>query len=463
MKYQLTVGLLLFFDWIFSSASWLLFYYFRKIYVEHVPFEVSDSFYGGLIGIPFLWLLIYYLLGTYHDVKRLYRIKILNLTFQASVLGSLCIFFALLVDDQIESYQQYYDLMSFLFLTHFFCLLLPRMLFVSVLVSNIHSGKGAFSTLIIGGGDKAVEIFNEISHLKNGIHRFVGFVNLNGVDRQLEEKLKYIGHASDLEMILRKFKIEEVIIALESTEHDKLRSIISRVEGNNIRIKILPDMYDILSGSVKMNNIFGVLLIDVNPNIMPIWQQAIKRFLDVIISLIAIILLLPVYVILSIVIKSTSSGPIFYIQERVGLMGIPFQIIKFRTMCQDAERDGPQLSSADDKRITPIGRFLRKSRLDEIPQFINVLVGDMSLVGPRPERQFFIDQIVPMEPQFLQLTRVRPGITSWGQVKYGYAENIEQMLQRMKYDLLYLKNQTLALDFKIMLYTIMIVVKGKGK
>lgn len=222
-------------------------------------------------------------------------------------------------------------------------------------------------------------------------------------------------------------------------------------------------MYDILSGSVKMNNIFGVVLIDVNPEVMPVWQQAIKRFLDVILSIFAIALLLPVYLILAVGVKLSSPGPIFFLQERIGLNGRTFKIIKFRTMYVDAEEMGPQLSSANDPRITGIGRFMRKSRLDEFPQFVNVVLGDMSLVGPRPERQFYIDQIVPIEPQFLQLTRVRPGITSWGQVKYGYAENVDQMLQRMKYDLLYLKNQTLALDFKIMLYTILIVLKAKGK
>jgi lipopolysaccharide/colanic/teichoic acid biosynthesis glycosyltransferase len=162
-------------------------------------------------------------------------------------------------------------------------------------------------------------------------------------------------------------------------------------------------------------------------------------------------------------VKFSSPGPILFLQERIGEKGAPFKIIKFRTMYVDAEKLGPQLSSTHDPRITTIGRFMRKLRFDEFPQFFNVLFGDMSLVGPRPERQFYIDQIVKIEPQFLQLTKVRPGITSWGQVKFGYAENVDEMLQRMKFDLLYLKNRTLALDFKIMLYTILIILKAKGK
>jgi exopolysaccharide biosynthesis polyprenyl glycosylphosphotransferase len=299
--------------------------------------------------------------------------------------------------------------------------------------------------------------------LPKGSNRFIGFVNLNGVDKNLEDRLPYLGHANDLEKVLRDQEVEEVIIALESVEHDKLRSLISRIEGSDVVIKILPDMYDILAGSVKMTNLFGALLIEVNAESMPFWQQGVKRFIDVVFSGIATILLLPIFFILAIVVKLSSAGPIFFLQDRIGLNGTTFKIIKYRTMYVDSEKAGPQLSSSEDPRITKVGRFLRKTRLDEFPQFINVLKGEMSLVGPRPERQFYIDKIVQIEPQFLHLTKVRPGITSWGQVKYGYAENVDQMLQRMKFDLLYMKNRTLALDFKIMLYTVIIIFKAKGK
>jgi lipopolysaccharide/colanic/teichoic acid biosynthesis glycosyltransferase len=196
---------------------------------------------------------------------------------------------------------------------------------------------------------------------------------------------------------------------------------------------------------------------------MPVWQQTFKRLIDVVVSIVALIILLPLYIVLAFAVKTSSPGPIFFLQERIGKNGRTFNIVKFRTMFRDAEKYGPQLSSANDPRITPIGKYMRKLRLDEFPQFYNVLIGDMSLVGPRPERQYYIDQIVQIEPQYLHLTKVRPGITSWGQVKYGYAENVDQMLQRMKFDLLYLKNRTLALDFKIMLYTLLIIIKAKGK
>lgn len=462
-KSKLT-ALIVFIDWLAAVLAWTSFYAFRKLYIEKTELSIDTTFYYGIIIIPIVWLVIFGMQGTYHDVRRQYRLKILGLTFFGTILGSILLFFGLILDDQIDGYQSYYTSLLWLFLIHLLFFLIPRLFTVSIIVRQVHRRKKGFRTLLIGGSEKAVEIYNEIQNLPKGSgHQFVGFVNLNGVDKLLEEELDYLGHADNLELILREHEIEEVIIALESVEHDKLKSIIARIEGGDIRIKILPDMYDILSGSVKMNNIFGALLIDVNADVMPIWQMAVKRFLDILLSMIAMIVLIPVYIGLAIGVKLSSPGPIFFLQERIGLNGKPFKIIKFRTMFVDAEKAGPQLSSTNDSRITPIGKFMRKLRFDEFPQFFNVLKGEMSLVGPRPERQFYIDQIVKIEPQFLQLTKVRPGITSWGQVKYGYAENVDQMVQRMKFDLLYIKNRTLALDFKIMLYTVMIIIKAKGK
>lgn len=451
-------------DLLAAIASWASFFAFRKVYIEHVPFQVNSTFYIGIIVIPIAWILLYFLQGTYADVKRLHRMKILSLTFFGTFIGSTLIFFILILDDEIGNYQMYYQSFFALFVIHFLIAFIPRIIFVSILVKRIHKRTDGWNTLLLGGSEKAVGIYQEIKSLQKGIGtQFVGFVNLNGIDKLLENEMSYLGHVDELERIIAEYKVEEVIIALESTEHKRLSSIIARLSGTGITIKVLPDMFDILSGSVKMTNIFGVLLLEVNPQGMPVWQMSIKRFIDIVFSLIAMILLIPVYIGLAIAVKMSSKGPIFFKQERVGLNGKKFNIIKFRTMYVDAEAKGPQLSSSSDPRITKSGRFMRKVRLDEFPQFYNVIVGDMSLVGPRPERQFFIDQIVEREPQFLQLTTVRPGITSWGQVKYGYAENVDQMLQRMKFDLLYLKNMSLALDFKILLYTVLIILKAKGK
>jgi exopolysaccharide biosynthesis polyprenyl glycosylphosphotransferase len=216
-------------------------------------------------------------------------------------------------------------------------------------------------------------------------------------------------------------------------------------------------------GMVKMNNILGAMLVEVDFETMPPWQKTLKRIFDVLLALLALLHLIPVFAIIAFSIKLDSKGPIFYFQERIGFRGRPFRIIKFRSMKVNAETQGPQLSKENDDRRTRVGTFLRKTRLDEIPQFMNVLAGSMSIVGPRPERKFFIDQIVQKAPYYTRLHRIKPGITSWGQVKFGYAENVDEMVERMKYDILYLENMSLGLDIKIMIYTVLIIIQGRGK
>ncbi|MCG8576881.1 MAG: sugar transferase [Flavobacteriales bacterium] len=451
-------------DLLTAASVWFLFYIYRIINVEKTEVIFKEGFYQGLVLIPLFWVFLYAIQGTYRNVLRKYRLKTIKNTLFATLMGGIVVFFSLLLNDVVYSYKQYYTLFFVLIGLHFLFTLTPRLILTTYLVKRIHSGKFGFNTIILGGSDKAIEIYEDIQKLKkNSGHRFIGFVNINGSDFKLSEKLKHLGEIDKVEEIIVKQEIQEVIIALESSEHERLKGLITKLSGYDIKISIIPDSYDILSGQVKMDNIFGALLITVNANLMPDWQYSTKRLIDIVASFVSLLILLPVYLTLAILVKLSSKGPIFFTQERIGLMGKPFKIIKFRTMYVDAEKNGPQLSSSHDSRITPIGRFLRKTRLDEFPQFWNVLRGDMSLVGPRPERQFYIDQISEKDPQYLYLHKVRPGITSWGQVKFGYAENVEQMVERMKYDLLYIRNMSLALDFKIMFYTIAIIFKGEGK
>ena len=450
-------------DFMSAILSWALFFFFRKTWIENQEFTLDVNFWLGIALIPLFWMLLYFVQGTYMEMRRMFRLKLLNMTLSISVIGSLIIFFSIILDDQVRSYEGYYWNLLILFVVHFGATFTPRLIINTWLVHAIRKPGNGFKTIIIGGTDKAVDILEEIQKNPKNVNSFLGYINMNGNDRKLDSILPYLGHFNDLEGISQKEEVDEYIIAIESSEHNKLMHILLKIDNGSVRIKTLPDTYVILSGTVKMTNIYGALLLDVISDSMPFWQKVLKRIMDLTMSLIAVVMLIPFYLFSAIAVKASSPGPIFFLQDRIGKDGRVFKIIKFRTMFVDSESNGPQLSSENDPRITKIGSFMRKTRLDEFPQFINVLLGQMSIVGPRPERKFYIDQIAEIEPQYNQLTKVRPGITSWGQVKYGYAENVDQMLQRMKYDLLYLKNRSISLDVKIMLHTLLIVIKAEGK
>ncbi len=455
----------LFFDWLSAASAWFCFNFFRKTYIENYHFELNYKLIYSTIIISVLWVLLYAALGQYKNAYKKYRIKEVTQTISQSLLGIILIFFGLLLDDQINSYQDYYNLVLAIIILHTTLTFLPRIIITSNLVSKIHKGKVGFNTLIIGSRNKAKETLLEIRGLKKSSgYFFKGYISTNGgPDMMTTTGLEKLGDYSDLKQVINSHQIEEVIIATEPKEHEKTNTIINDLADLNVKIKVIADMYNILTGSVKMNSIFGALLIAVNPEILSPWEKITKRIVDVILSTIAIILLSPIFILLSLIIKSGTKGPIIFKQERIGINGKPFMIYKFRSMFNEAEKDGPQLSSQHDPRITPIGKFMRKTRLDETPQFFNVILGDMALVGPRPERQFYIDKIIAEAPHYKHILKVKPGITSWGQVKFGYAENVEEMVARLKFDLLYVENMSLVLDLKILFYTAIIMIKGDGK
>ena len=458
-------------DLLGSATAWTLFYLFRKAYLEpikygyEVPLSLDQNYFKGLVLIPLFWFGLYTLIGGYRDIYRRHRTKELGQTLLISLIGVTVIFFALLLDDEVASYRYYYRSFVALFGLHFGITFLLRFWLTSATVRKVHDRIIGFNTVLVGGNERAVSIHQEIEGMtRSPGNRFVGFVNVNGGDQLLvEHGLPRLGKWSELPEIITRHQVEEAIVAVESSEHDHISRIMNELEGTGVRIKIIPDMYDILAGSVKMSSIFGAPLIEVNPEIMPAWQFSLKRIIDIAVSILALMLLSPLMLVIALLVKVSSPGPVFFRQERVGKNGKPFQIVKFRSMYTDAEKNGPLLSSSTDPRITPIGRWLRRTRMDELPQFWNVLKGDMSLVGPRPERRHFIAEIMKLAPHYRHLHKVRPGITSWGQVKFGYAENVEQMVRRLKYDILYIENMSLAVDLKILAYTVLIILKGDGK
>ncbi len=457
-------------DLLSAMSAWALFYYFRAAgegkSLDHGVID-DHNFWYGLVVIPLAWVIFYWIFDRYQDIYRLSRLTTLIRTFFLSLAGVIIIFFTLLLDDTVDDKSTYFQSFFRLFLLQFTITAIVRMIILTMASRRLKSGLITYTTIIIGGNQKAKDLYEDISTRKKSLgNRLIGFIESEKNGQQaLAGLLPNLGTLDQLAEIVQKYEVEEALIAIETSEHNKLKSILDTLFDFNeeVLVKIIPDMYDILLGTVKMNYLYGAVLIEIRQGLMLNWEKLVKRVMDIVISLSGLIILSPLFLWIAMRVRMSSPGPVFYSQERVGLNGKPFRIYKFRSMYTGAEAETPQLSFDGDERCTPWGSVMRKWRLDELPQLWNVLIGEMSLVGPRPERKYFIDLIMLQAPHYKHLLKVRPGITSWGQVKYGYASNIDQMLQRLKYDILYIENMSITLDIKILFYTMLIVLQGKGK
>lgn len=453
-------------DFISASVAWLLFNTLRYE-VLYVINEGTDSLLDylqypgvltGQIVIPFFWLVLYYFSGYYNKPFGKSRLTELFSTFITVLIGTIFVFFTLLLDDIPRSIDIYYKLFFGMFGLQFFLTYIPRLLITQNGVRKIKNREWAMNVLIVGAGEKAVRIAHDLYRLGYDI---CGFVAEDEKTPVKADRKQVVGTVADIPLLMEKVNVDEIVLAVESKNNKALMGILYSLYRYKRPIKVLADRFDMLS-KIRLRTIRGIPLVDVTDNNFSPAEQNIKLFLDKACSAVALLLLSPLFIYIAWRVKKDSPGPVFFRQERIGYLGQPFLMYKFRSMYVDAEENGPALSSEDDPRVTPFGRIMRKYRLDELPQFWNVLKGDMSMVGPRPERKYFIDEIVKTAPYYYLLHNVRPGITSLGMVKYGYAANVDKMVERMEYDILYYENMSLTLDLTILIYTVKTVITGKG-
>lgn len=443
-----------------AAGAWTVLFVFRKEVVEpkrfgmELQWSFDQNFWMAMVLVPLFWWGVHALMGMYIDVRRRHRALEIRQVLKGAVVGGVFLFLMLMLDDVTQSHTDHQQALAVWLVSHVALVLGFRWWLTSMVVSRVQSGAWAFKTLLVGEEADTSQFIQELSSTP-------GWRGWNVMESMAENDLD-----SDLSALsdwLDHHAIDRAVIATPVSGHESLLGWISVLEGRGIETLIVPGALDYMTGSVKSSNLFGVPLVNLSRNHLSHGMKALKRFMDLALSAMALMVLSPAFLFIAIRVKMDSSGPVFYRQERLGIFGRPFKIIKFRTMIQNAEGQGPKLSSGEDPRITKVGKWLRRTRMDELPQFWNVVKGEMSLVGPRPERAFFADQIVKHSPHFLRLQKVRPGITSWGQVKYGYAENVNEMRQRLRYDIMYLENISLLLDVKILLYTIRTVLRKEGK
>ncbi len=453
-------------DFLTAAVAWFVFnlcrYYQLVVYNEATSLAHFLTYRSVLLGefcIPFFWLVIYYFSGYYNRPILRSRITEIWLTFVSSLIGVTTIFFVLVIDEMPASYRVYYYFLTEMFVLHFGFTYAARLFLTNGIIQDIKAGRIIRRVLFFGVGDQARTLSEQLKRLG---YQTVGFIRVTPAETARVDSNKIVGDAEHFDQLLSQYAADELIVASEALQGSDLSILLYRLFPYKRSIKVWVDKRTSLFSKVRLNTPLSVPLVDVTENNFSPAARNIKLWGDRLVSVCMLVLLSPLFLYVAWRVKRDSPGPIFYKQERIGLHGKPFWIYKFRTMYTGAEANGPMLSKEDDKRITPFGSIMRKYRLDELPQFWNVLKGDMALVGPRPERKYYIDQIVQRAPYYYLLHNVRPGITSLGMVKYGYAGNVDQMLERLEYDLLYYENMSLTLDLAILLYTVKTVVTGKG-
>lgn len=441
-------------DLVAVNISFLLFDVFRHNFLpSNVGMPMADYllspkvlFEQILIG-PCM-LALYWVSGYYNNVLDKSRLQELFQTVTCGFIAALLLYAAMLLNDKMGRRREDYELFFVLFGLLFAIPYIGRLAITSYTIWRFKHKNLHYRTVVVGRQREARAMARRLqADPRTARHEVVDILPME------PEAVAALADRKDIDV---------VVLAVKQHNESRVMETLFKLFPMNIPVKISPDNVTFMTSAIRLNDVYGEPLIDLSTPRLSESSKNIKRVVDVMASALALVVLSPVMTLFALLIKAGSKGPVFYSQERIGRHHKPFKIYKFRSMTVEAEAAGPQLSSDSDPRVTPIGRVMRKYRIDELPQFWNVIKGDMSLVGPRPERAYFIRQIVKRVPYYTLLHQVRPGITSWGMVKYGYAKNIDEMVKRSKFDIIYLSNMSLAMDLKIMIHTVKTIITGKG-
>ncbi len=455
---------LLVIDCLAVNLAWTTYYWFRVQSGLFMSISRPD-FWTPMLVVCVYWLVVFLTFGLYRSWYAQSRFDELALILKAVTFGALVLFFAIFVDDRGAGSPVQSRLLIF---GYWFLIVLfagsGRILQHTFHKRLLESGVGLHNALIVGWSQKAFDLYKSVRQYPALGYKVVGFVPVSRVTGKSSiEGVPVLQPISHLPELIEQYEVRDLLIALDSTEHDSLLSIIALCNSHPVSLKIIPDLYDIISGQARTNQIYGFPLIEIMPQLMQPWERAVKRTIDIVISATILFVGMPVWLLVALGIKLDSHGPILYTQKRVGKDEKQFRILKFRSMYHDAEsRSGPVWANKRDPRITRVGRVIRKLRIDEVPQLINVLDGDMSLVGPRPERPYFVKELSKEIPLYKRRLKVRPGLTGWAQVKHKYDESIEDVRKKVEYDLYYIENMSLRMDFKILINTVFVVLSGRG-
>lgn len=459
MSSKKEILLLLFSDFIAFNLAWIAYYYVR-IESGWITYTTVPSFLAPMIVIYFFWIFIFSVLGLYQHWFVRSRLDEVNAVIKATLIGSFLLFFLIFIDDSVSDAKV---ISRFLIILYWLMMVIftstGRLIIRSAQKRLLRKGIGLKNTLIVGTNTKALEINDVINKYPELGYKFLGYIGTEENENLNEGE---IGKLKDIKQIINQFNIEEVLIASDPMKKDIIMAVVNKTSDTNVRLKIMPELYEIISGMVKTQHIYGTPLIDVMPQLMTFRLRLIKRLIDIFLSVIILIVFFPLMTFIAIIIKLTSRGPIIYIQKRVGKEEKLFNLYKFRSMVINSEVAGPVWAKENDPRITSFGRFMRETRLDEFPQFWNVLKNDMSIIGPRPERPYFVEVLKEEIPYYTRRFKVKPGITGWAQIKLDYDSSIEDVKSKLQFDFYYIENMSLTLDVRIMLNTLGVIFRMKG-